>query len=392
MIPLDPRETLLFNVGIELFSCALALIVYLRCKKEFPDSYDIQMLSRTEFAVIFVLLADIGTWLLNGRPGRAARFLGYADNILYFLMQLVITFTWMQYAWYRIYGRDMPRRQERCFVTLPFAGLAAIVLISPLNRWCFYLDADNYYARGVLSAPMSAVILLYLLGVSGLALAKYRREAGFERKNELLNIAFFAVPPFVGGAVQTIFYGLTILWPCVVLSSLLILLNKESQVISRDSLTGLNNRRNAERQFSAYEESQPETIALLLLDINDFKGINDQYGHSAGDQALVETAGILRAAFRGTSAFLARYGGDEFIVILPEGGEARAAQAAADIRAGFAAFNRTSRYPFWLSASVGLAACVPPGRGRMAALLKQADADMYADKARYHRGRPGSAR
>ncbi len=384
MIRFDPGETLLFNTGVNVFSCIITLIILYSIKRDFADTYDIRLLRRIEAAILLVLLADMAMWLMNGKSGGFLRILGYANLIFYFIMQTVVALWWIRYAWYRIFGQKMHRKKELFFVLIPFALLGLIVLASPLNGWCFYLDDANYYHRGVLSAPMSVIILLYLLSVTVIALVQYRKEVLVDRKKELLTISFFAVPPFLGGFAQTVFYGLSMVWPCVVVSSLLILLNKESQAISQDALTGLNNRRNMERMLRTYEAGQNRAATLIMLDINDFKHINDQYGHNSGDMALIQVANILRTTFNGTPAFLARYGGDEFAIVFPEGEDRLAKEAVQKIKNNFDHFSKTNHFPFRLSVSIGYAVSTEKSDNRIANLLKEADENMYRDKALHH--------
>jgi diguanylate cyclase (GGDEF)-like protein len=87
-----------------------------------------------------------------------------------------------------------------------------------------------------------------------------------------------------------------------------------------DELTGLPNRRlllDRLKQAMAQAERQHKQLALLLLDLDGFKNINDQYGHETGDKLLQLVAERLAACIR-TSDTACRYGGDEFIVMLPE--------------------------------------------------------------------------
>lgn len=384
MIIFDSGETLLLNIGINAFSFIIALIIFCSFKKDFAGTYDIRLLRRIEITTLLVLLADMAMWLLNGKSGDFLRVLSYANTILYFLMQIVVVFWWLRYAWYRIFGQKMSTKKEVFFVLVPFAFLSLFVVTSPLNGWCFYLDDANYYHRGALSALMSLIMLLYLLSVTVAALIQYKKEIFADREKELMTIAFFAVPPFWGGFAQTVFHGFSLVWPCVVISSLLILLNKESQAIAQDALTGLNNRRSMERFLRTYEEGQIRTVALIMMDVNGFKHINDQYGHSTGDMALIQAANILRTTFNRTSAFLARYGGDEFVVVLPECEERAAKEAVHKIRNEFEHFLNTKQLPFRLSVSIGYAVSAEKFDNRIADLFRKADENMYRDKALHH--------
>ena len=87
----------------------------------------------------------------------------------------------------------------------------------------------------------------------------------------------------------------------------------------RDALTGILNR-GAFDQIKASLKASPVPVALMLIDVDKFKEVNDGYGHEMGDKVLKQVANLLSSRFR-TSDFVARIGGDEFAVILPEANE-----------------------------------------------------------------------
>lgn len=343
--------------------------------------------SRLRLPFLLILLTDTIAWILDGKGGSFLHALIYANIILYFILQFVVAHGWLKYAGYRIYSQKLSRMKETFFILAPFAFLSLVALTSPLNGLYFYLDNANHYHRGVLFAPTFAIILIYLLSVTIAALVQYRKEGLADRKREMLTIAFFAAPPFLGGVVQMMFYGFSLLWPAAVVSSLLILLNKKSQAISQDALTGLNNRRSLERILRIYEDDQNRALTLIMLDIDNFKYINDKYGHTSGDMALIQAANILRETFNGTSAFLARYGGDEFVVILPECSKNTAKETVQKIRGHFYNFAESKQFPFRLSVSMGYAISTEKSISKISDLLKEADENMYRDKALNHRER-----
>ena len=105
-----------------------------------------------------------------------------------------------------------------------------------------------------------------------------------------------------------------------ILSRLRIRAEEFQQLATRDSLTGLSNRRLGEERLAAEvarSERHGHPLSVLLLDLNRFKGINDRYGHAAGDLVLKEFAARLNKVIR-ASDLAARLGGDEFLVVLPE--------------------------------------------------------------------------
>ena len=87
-----------------------------------------------------------------------------------------------------------------------------------------------------------------------------------------------------------------------------------------DALTGLHNRRYMESHLSTLAEqaaSRGKPLALMMLDIDFFKSINDNYGHDAGDDVLREFAVRIRKSIRGID-LACRYGGEEFVIVMPE--------------------------------------------------------------------------
>lgn len=386
MIQFDPGQTILLNIGIDTFAITIMLIIHRSYRRDFADTPDIRLMYWINLCVLCILLVDILMWMTNGRAGKAARIVGYADNMAYFFLQFVTAFLWLRYAWGRIFGQALPRWLALFCVRIPFFLLSLCLFTTPWTHWYFYLDELNRYCRGVLSLPMFVLNLAYLAVVSAAALVQYRKEVFLDRKRELASIAFFAVPPLFGGAMQILIYGISLVWPCTILSCLLVLLTKESQAIARDPLTGLNNRRNMEKYLKMYGEGrQFGALAVIVIDLNNFKQINDRYGHKMGDVALIRAADILRITFSGTPTVLARYGGDEFVVLLPGSGERGAEEAVRKIETNFDQHSGTGQLPFPMSVSIGWAISAEKGRGRAEDLLREADENMYREKTRYHR-------
>lgn len=151
-----------------------------------------------------------------------------------------------------------------------------------------------------------------------------------------------------------------------------------------DSLTGLGNARaflaHVEHEM-AKADRQDTKRALLVIDVDRFKGINDRYGHDAGDRALRAIGETIRQAIRSYD-FCARNGGDEFVVFLAECDANNAAQRAAEIQIAIEAlrFEPVPGVRAPLGISIGHAAYPDDGQ-TYEALLKKADSRMYRDKS-----------
>jgi diguanylate cyclase (GGDEF)-like protein/PAS domain S-box-containing protein len=160
----------------------------------------------------------------------------------------------------------------------------------------------------------------------------------------------------------------------------------------RDELTGLFNRRGflaTARERLAAAQGMEAPSVLLYLDLDDFKAINDAHGHDAGDAALVEMAGALRAAFR-TTDVIGRLGGDEFVVLATHCPPSEAAGMRARLDAALARRNGRAGRLHALVASVGVAterAGARAARRDLDAMLRAADAALYAEKRHRKRAR-----
>jgi diguanylate cyclase (GGDEF)-like protein len=143
-----------------------------------------------------------------------------------------------------------------------------------------------------------------------------------------------------------------------------------------DDLTGLANRRTFHEslsRFAAMARRHQTPLSLLVLDIDNFKEINDTRGHEYGDEALRMFASALRTRVR-ASDLVARIGGDEFAILLPQTTHDDAASLARDV----AAHLRGPLMPFPLEVSIGAASC---SGASCDGLLSQADQALYAQKS-----------
>ena len=153
----------------------------------------------------------------------------------------------------------------------------------------------------------------------------------------------------------------------------------------RDQLTGFYNHRFLHERFGeevvrAQRGHRP--LSVLMLDLDDFKLVNDTFGHLFGDQVLAWASELIRSTLR-ASDIPARYGGDEFAILLPDTAAEGAARAAHRIRDAFAtsAFNGGSRRPVAVSLAVGAATFPIDGRSGTE-LIAAADARLYEEKRR----------
>lgn len=158
-----------------------------------------------------------------------------------------------------------------------------------------------------------------------------------------------------------------------------------SALASTDALTGLPNRRQFDATlqkewYRALRDGAP--LALMMIDVDHFKALNDLFGHQIGDGFLARVGRIIRDNVRRAGDMAARYGGEEFAVVLPGTGASGALEMAELIRRAVSSSDFASLveggYP--ISVSIGVAASVPLAGAGSAALVHNADAALYQAK------------
>ncbi len=160
----------------------------------------------------------------------------------------------------------------------------------------------------------------------------------------------------------------------------------EVQKLARtDALTGLNNLRYFnELAGHAFEVTRRyhQPLSLIMFDIDKFKNVNDNFGHSVGDQVLIQTAQVVSSQLRATDIF-GRIGGDEFVIILPGTNAQQAFPMAERIRAEVALRTlETAKQPVTVTISMGIAGIAENSKDdNLETLLRQADLALYAAKA-----------
>ena len=164
----------------------------------------------------------------------------------------------------------------------------------------------------------------------------------------------------------------------------MICMANQNYEMSTDSLTGVYNRQALEKLLEdLYKQASGCRLDVFMVDINDFKVINDQYGHMVGDQLLKQTSSILDEICHEIvgKTFLCRYGGDEFLMLVRNSSES-AEQLNAQLKDRFEEETRKEDL-MYMTVSIGCAEGICNDEVDFEHLLKEADADMYTDKSEY---------
>ena len=332
------------------------------------------MLGYTSAAYIFF---DMIWVLSDGVGGTAGLTANWISNAVSFSLFAIACLIWFFYSETMQGSQLLTTPYRVALLTLPTVLVVALAFTSYWTHALFYIDAQGIYCRGALYMIQPIVSYCYVIYTSLHAFVQARKVESLQQKAIYRTLAFFAVPALVGGTFQVAF-SIPGLCVGILLSILLLYIVYQEQLISTDPLIGLNNR----NRFETYMLSlfsgadQAKDVYLLMMDADGFKQINDHYGHVEGDHALQVVATALKDVCSVSGGFIARYGGDEFVVL-------QKAATEQEIISLCTAINDElvrAEVPYSLRMSIGYAR-VGDGVDTWQDLLRAADAELYCVKA-----------
>lgn len=328
-------------------------------------------------AVIMILNIIMGC--LNGESGYLIRETYIMVAAIYFILNPIPYMIWSLYTYFYIHRSKRRLRKMIPIFAIPAIISIIICIFSIFNESVFFIDENNLYNRGRLFWLNVILYYSYCVGTYIQIIVKRKNI----RKKDCYSLLTFAILPIVAGIVQIVDMSEPFIWLAVSISILIIYLNIQNDEIYEDYLTGLYNRRKLDVYFKncIRELEGDELIFVVMMDINDFKHINDTYGHIEGDNALKHMANILIESFRAED-FISRYAGDEFIIITKLQDKNHKEERISRLIRKVEKFNRTDKTPYDISVSLGYDIYNPELESDANDFIMHVDKLMYQDKER----------
>lgn len=281
------------NAEIDLFSILMLFLlfknIYHKNEKLLPDKRLFLYILGSDVLILFF---DALQWLANGKVGILMYELNLAATISYYFFHAVPCFCWCLYVRYKVSMNVKETMKDFVFLILPIIFGIVLTVLSLFNGLFYFIDSLNYYHRG----KYYWIYVFFILAYFSYAIIYLLANKNKIEKHMYYSLLLFALPPFIGGVIQTFVYGLSLMWPCVALSLLSVYFNIQNNQLYTDHLTGLYNRRLLDIYLERHlkRSRRKSRFGIIMLDINDFKCINDVFSHTTGDKALTETARILK--------------------------------------------------------------------------------------------------
>ncbi len=300
-----------------------------------------------------------------------------------YIIMTAITYTWLRFvmAVEQIPNRNKRSTRAKLFLPSLFSLIGAVVTY--IATPSLLLDGDlkntNLFDIYLVTLPY-----VYIVAVIIYTMRKAITEKNPVEKKKHLHIGLFPIMVVAGGLLQMVLMPELPIFclSCTILMIIFYIQSMESQ-ISVDPLTKLSNRGQLERYIAQNSGAKADgrCTYVMMIDINDFKMINDTFGHAEGDSALVILAQSLAKTVqdRKYPVFLGRYGGDEFVLIAHPSVDEEIPELESKIRECIRHRCESDHKPYILSVGIGYEKLLE-GEDSLQKCMQRADEKLYINK------------
>ncbi len=311
-------------IGFDLF-CALiiGILFYTTFLDSDHTSKRVHLLNAL-FGVFSCCLSDI-FWIMayNGVVVPRSVFSRYASNVVVYFFMTFCAYAICRFLlsiWETVNPRFTPKKH---ILIIPYAVFGVLILTTPWTHLILAICPEGNLIPGILYIPLMILFFGSVLLLGIVSFVFYLGTQNDFSKEQYFLIAIYTIPVIIGGYIKYRYWTIPGFSVGFTIATFIIYIFQMRDMISQDALTGIMNRRRGERFFVEQikrinDEPHPtiDCLYLFMMDLNKFKAINDTYGHTEGDKALIATAEVLKEACSHIRrrCIMSRFGGDEFVV------------------------------------------------------------------------------
>lgn len=361
-----------YDVTFLSFFMLVAILLYMYDRKEIHN-YRSRVFVGIIITGMLMLGLEMFSRLFDGIDGSIYYYLNWITNFLFRASTTIIIMLWGIYIDYSLFN-SKERLKKRWYYIQPVLFVVGLSIINLFYPFIFTITENNHVT--VLPyAFITFIPVLIMYAYVLVMLIQMRKSINFEF---FFGVMMFLLVAILAKLMQVAWFENMLVWPPTAVSIFFGYLIFETKSSSIDFLTGAYTRMRAEYEMNALI-SKRKPFTILYIDADDFKTINDNYGHSIGDVVLVKIVLTLKQVFP-KNAIISRYGGDEFLVAL----EGVDPEVIPKYRAEIKRFCEESDFEFVhnLNLSIGVEYWDPETNLDLQSVISNADNSMYLDKAK----------
>ena len=359
----------------DIISILLIGTLYLANRQKAEYDRDMRLLQQMMVTIGIANISDSCVYYLAGSSNIVIKVLVFLSGSGLFLGNVMIGYLWAKFIMVHM---NIPFSDIRRNIYRTIGLISIVLLVINIFYPLVFSVSDGRYQRGFAYIIFLIFAAFYILDSLYLYVKRVKKNGSLK----LFPVHIFLIPVILGVVIQAFFVEIAITWTSIAISVAGIMTALKNEIIFTDCLTGLYNRMYLEFLHKRACNKKDCWVSGIMIDLNGFKQINDNYGHAEGDLALCIVADLLRKSFS-EYGVVTRYAGDEFVIMLNTTDDQLIQKIIKSAKKNFVTENEKSDKPYQLSASMGYA-ITNLSNETIDDFMNRIDEQMYQDKMKYY--------
>ena len=358
-----------------IISILLIGTLYLANRQKAEYDRDMRLLQQMMVTIGIANISDCCVYYLAGSSNIVIKVLVFLSGSGLFLGNVMIGYLWAKFIMVHM---NIPFSDIRRNIYRTIGFISIVLLVINIFYPLVFSVSDGRYQRGFAYITFLIFAAFYILDSLYLYVKRVKKNGSLK----LFPVHIFLIPVILGVVIQAFFVEIANTWTSIAISVAGIMTALKNEIIFTDCLTGLYNRVYLEFLHKRACNKKDCWVSGIMIDLNGFKQINDNYGHAEGDLALCIVADLLRKSFS-EYGVVTRYAGDEFVIMLNTTDDQLIQKIIKSAKKNFVTENEKSDKPYQLSASMGYA-ITNLSNETIDDFMNRIDEQMYQDKMKYY--------
>lgn len=358
-----------------IISILLIGTLYLANRQKAEYDRDMRLLQQMMVTIGIANISDCCVYYLAGSSNIVIKVLVFLSGSGLFLGNVMIGYLWAKFIMVHM---NIPFSDIRRNIYRTIGLISIVLLVINIFYPLVFSVSDGRYQRGFAYIIFLIFAAFYILDSLYLYVKRVKKNGSLK----LFPVHIFLIPVILGVVIQAFFVEIAITWTSIAISVAGIMTALKNEIIFKDCLTGLYNRMYLEFIHKRACNKKDCWVSGIMIDLNGFKQINDNYGHAEGDLALCIVADLLRKSFS-EYGVVTRYAGDEFVIMLNTTDDQLIQKIIKSAKKNFVTENEKNDKLYQLSASMGYA-ITNLSNETIDDFMNRIDEQMYQDKMKYY--------
>lgn len=358
-----------------IISILLIGTLYLANRQKAEYDRDMRLLQQMMVTIGIASISDCCVYYLAGSSNIVIKVLVFLSGSGLFLGNVMIGYLWAKFIMVHM---NIPFSDIRRNIYRTIGLISIVLLVINIFYPLVFSVSDGRYQRGFAYNIFLIFAAFYILDSLYLYVKRVKKNGSLK----LFPVHIFLIPVILGVVIQTFFVEIAITWTSIAISVAGIMTALKNEIIFTDCLTGLYNREYLKFLHKRACNKKDCWVSGIMIDLNGFKQINDNYGHAEGDLALCIVADLLLKSFS-EYGVVTRYAGDEFVIMLNTTDDQLIQKIIKSAKKNFVTENEKNDKLYQLSASMGYA-ITNLSNETIDDFMNRIDEQMYQDKMKYY--------